>query len=434
MLRRGRPKPVDFPTITPSDHVPELAPEIIDHIIDHLHDDKHTLRACSLVCKAWVDTAQFHLIERLKHAVSAGGTSFDGLIAFLQKTPRIALRVQELHVFPLHTSADNRGGRDVSAERLLPVLALLPRLNLLRIRNLNWTGYGTDPEVARQRCEEGRPTSLHTLMLQQVTMQSGHNFRDLISLFKPLRQLITEGFWIPRKHLDAFLSCPIPDVSLESLQLDAATQSGHMIQLILLSKTTSAIRYLDVTCSTREDTEALQLLLNQVGPQLCSLRVALEPRSMGDLTGNRSANSPLFDLSCCTTLPSFQFAINMNTASPFHNPSSYPAVHPWSHVIDIFRHLPPRVETVQIDLKRIDSTFREDVLASPWAELDLKLSQYDRLREVTLSASRRNLVWSTMYTSSGGYISVSMQTFMKDTFKSGLPVTSNRVVFHWLEW
>jgi hypothetical protein len=41
-----------------------LAPELIDVIIDHLHKDARALKACSLVCKAWTQTARYHLFDR----------------------------------------------------------------------------------------------------------------------------------------------------------------------------------------------------------------------------------------------------------------------------------------------------------------------------------------------------------------------------------
>jgi hypothetical protein len=38
---------------------------MIQSIIDHLHDDKTALEACSLVCKTWTRSAQFHLFSDL---------------------------------------------------------------------------------------------------------------------------------------------------------------------------------------------------------------------------------------------------------------------------------------------------------------------------------------------------------------------------------
>lgn len=43
--------------------LPDLPPELSDRILDHLYDDKPTLSLCSLVCRAWRDTAHFHLFR-----------------------------------------------------------------------------------------------------------------------------------------------------------------------------------------------------------------------------------------------------------------------------------------------------------------------------------------------------------------------------------
>jgi hypothetical protein len=45
-------------------HIYILAPELIDVVIDHLYNDARALKACSLVCKAWTQTARYHLFDR----------------------------------------------------------------------------------------------------------------------------------------------------------------------------------------------------------------------------------------------------------------------------------------------------------------------------------------------------------------------------------
>ncbi|KAJ6480119.1 hypothetical protein C8R45DRAFT_1076303 [Mycena sanguinolenta] len=37
--------------------------ELHDYILDHLHNDKHTLFACSLVCRAWNASSRYHLFQ-----------------------------------------------------------------------------------------------------------------------------------------------------------------------------------------------------------------------------------------------------------------------------------------------------------------------------------------------------------------------------------
>ena len=40
--------------------------EIQDRILDFLHDSKPALKACALVCKAWLPTSRYHLTPVIK--------------------------------------------------------------------------------------------------------------------------------------------------------------------------------------------------------------------------------------------------------------------------------------------------------------------------------------------------------------------------------
>ncbi|KAJ6616521.1 hypothetical protein B0H10DRAFT_1398195 [Mycena sp. CBHHK59/15] len=52
------------PTFSLSHNICDRFPsELHDQIIDHLHNDKHSLANCSLVCKAWLTSARYHLFQ-----------------------------------------------------------------------------------------------------------------------------------------------------------------------------------------------------------------------------------------------------------------------------------------------------------------------------------------------------------------------------------
>ncbi|KAK0436766.1 hypothetical protein EV421DRAFT_1830825 [Armillaria borealis] len=44
---------------------PRFPPELFDRFIDFLHHDNEALKACSLVCRAWIPASRFHLFEWL---------------------------------------------------------------------------------------------------------------------------------------------------------------------------------------------------------------------------------------------------------------------------------------------------------------------------------------------------------------------------------
>src|SRR5271170_4062894 len=45
---------------------PALPNEIQDRILDFLHDAKPALKACALVCRAWVPTSRYHLFSDIR--------------------------------------------------------------------------------------------------------------------------------------------------------------------------------------------------------------------------------------------------------------------------------------------------------------------------------------------------------------------------------
>ncbi|KAK0476176.1 hypothetical protein IW261DRAFT_1492350 [Armillaria novae-zelandiae] len=48
---------------------PRFPPELFDRFIDFLHRDNEALKACSLVCRAWIPASRFHLFKRLSFHV-----------------------------------------------------------------------------------------------------------------------------------------------------------------------------------------------------------------------------------------------------------------------------------------------------------------------------------------------------------------------------
>ncbi|KAI0074712.1 hypothetical protein K474DRAFT_1566573, partial [Panus rudis PR-1116 ss-1] len=75
-----------------------IPPEIVDTIIDHLYDDRDSLRACSLVCKTWLDPARHHLFEALQvpYYKASGDPGFIPFAEFLVGAPDVRPYIKEL--------------------------------------------------------------------------------------------------------------------------------------------------------------------------------------------------------------------------------------------------------------------------------------------------------------------------------------------------
>lgn len=106
---------------------PTLPVEICEHIIDHLVDESsptedkvsRDLRACRLVCRAWVPRCRFHLFRSL-NIVSQD--MLQSIASFFQTSPFHADRVQTLRF--------RGGGSDDSWIAIAPIC--LPQLRNLR--------------------------------------------------------------------------------------------------------------------------------------------------------------------------------------------------------------------------------------------------------------------------------------------------------------
>ncbi|TCD71447.1 hypothetical protein EIP91_010153 [Steccherinum ochraceum] len=108
----------------------DVPQELVDHVIDHHHADRETLKACSLVSRAWTPSSQLHLFESVSVPYSA-----PDFLAFLDASPRIAQYIRRLRFFP-----EIRKGRLVTIicplHMIPPVLHRLTNLTSFELDNM----------------------------------------------------------------------------------------------------------------------------------------------------------------------------------------------------------------------------------------------------------------------------------------------------------
>lgn len=106
--------------------------ELIDRIIDHLFDDKPAVRSCSLVCKLWVPSSQFHLFaEPPDLEEDAAVNAFrDRVVAPTFKTRLLiqSLRIKFTREVSLFTVAELLQNLPCLRERLVLRNILLPEI------------------------------------------------------------------------------------------------------------------------------------------------------------------------------------------------------------------------------------------------------------------------------------------------------------------
>jgi hypothetical protein len=122
-----------------------LPPELQDRVIDFLYDDGKTLKQCSLVCRAWVPAASFHLFRSF-HWPSCwigdatctskeafGDQCFPNLLKVLSASLRVRFTVRTL-VLRLHLCGDRQLPLPkVTMQELQSIRNLLPRLRCLTV-------------------------------------------------------------------------------------------------------------------------------------------------------------------------------------------------------------------------------------------------------------------------------------------------------------
>jgi hypothetical protein len=116
-----------------------LPPELIDQIIDYLYWRPEDLRACALVCKAWLPSSRFHLFYEFgcDLGYAKAYPSYHRLYNIIQESPHISLYFRE---FICNVDQDDDDD-DFPGRSMIE--ALLPRLirsftNLRMLEIIGW--------------------------------------------------------------------------------------------------------------------------------------------------------------------------------------------------------------------------------------------------------------------------------------------------------
>jgi hypothetical protein len=178
---------VDLCSQTTAKTMPWLPPELIDLVIDHLRDTDNNvvdLRACALVCKAWVVPARSRLFREVRISPFYG-TQFQAI----QETPALAAYVRVFHARHLSSLYYYK-----SVIQLLPLFTRLRKLVLFDIR---WTLLQRDTRDSFRRVLA--LPHLIDLEVMYVVFDKREHFEDL--LHPHLKRLaVFESKWEGTPH------------------------------------------------------------------------------------------------------------------------------------------------------------------------------------------------------------------------------------------
>ncbi|KAH9479356.1 hypothetical protein JR316_0007946 [Psilocybe cubensis] len=257
-----------------------LCPELYDYIIDFLHDDDAALRACALVCRAWLPSSRCHLFYRLKLSGSgpspissswANNTACRRIYGTLLSSPHLAAYVNELSIQE-HNVLRPSTYRWVSEEITFP--SLLKKLVNIRALEFNFpppnsgaikTAWST--MTFREISEAMSSMSLETLALRQFSFSSLPDFVKILDSCRQIKTLqldhvdIATATHLSPSALDHVLNLNLPDSISHTAETNTVLET-----LILRSNSLALIIPVLLRTNSFLNLSSLQHLIMNVTP------------------------------------------------------------------------------------------------------------------------------------------------------------------------
>ena len=159
-----------------------LPPELHDQVIDHLFDDKRALASCSLVCRNWRTSSQYHLFHtiRIRHPVT-----LESFLELLDGSPHLAPFVRSLSLCSSQCKQDVH--LSVTTTGLATCISKLTNLQSLRLDGVFWSNTN---RVAPYRASHLRELTMRRLFTTPSVLC------DTICAFRSIGTLHIESvFW-----------------------------------------------------------------------------------------------------------------------------------------------------------------------------------------------------------------------------------------------
>ncbi|KAJ3520615.1 hypothetical protein NM688_g9137 [Phlebia brevispora] len=187
----------------------KLPQELSDMIVDFLHDDRDTLKACSLVCRAWVPSSHLHLF----YAITVHAAAFsDALLQLLRSSAVVSSSIRVLKVVPSKSAA----GHIIAPTAALSVLSCLPALHTLFLHVPIANRERETPEAPRWARSSLRHLELNLYCGSDWTLQTCTFFSlvtvDHLAVFAHFM----DGDYIPHRpcRKEPFTAWPVKSVDL----------------------------------------------------------------------------------------------------------------------------------------------------------------------------------------------------------------------------
>lgn len=188
---------------------PKIPGELIDMVIDHLHDDRRSLAACSLVSKALLDAARYHLFYRINIDSDYSTLGFHDFFNFLLQGPPVARLIQHLSFY---AGWRTDGPHDIDARQLG---LIMDRCSSLRSLTLSYVTFRSRCAV-KDAASASTPWALNGWTIPRLVIFDTINSEGASRVASYLR--VISAF----KHIGSlFLHCRMLDDDEQSEPMDS---------------------------------------------------------------------------------------------------------------------------------------------------------------------------------------------------------------------
>lgn len=265
--------------------------ELVDNIIDEIYDSRDDLKACSLVCWAWLPRSRFHLHRTvtLYHQNCRIHPSQTTKISMLLSLPMIAQYTQELLLegktdYGLHHP--NKQSDIDNGELFWRALARFAHVKKLRITRLFWVSHSLEN---KNRLCAAFP-SVTDLNVYMSDFADAKEFLSFLTAFPQLTRLRVERVFWAKSAAEWYEASGSDPSSYRALPPDRVPGAmlGHLqvqhcdvlmmtdIAAWLVSLPSPRIETLQLSPPDGDDFEALPLYFSTIGTNLKHLTLALE--------------------------------------------------------------------------------------------------------------------------------------------------------------
>lgn len=267
-----------------------LPPELVDGILDRISDDLTSLKACTTVCKGWINRSRYHLFSSLRVCGTSDG--FVGFANFLENTTSSAYDAAGgsptgLPVVVRSLCLDGKGSGQkpcLTFGTLQSIIRRLPNLCALHFTVLRLDDQDFTP---------AKPVPLEVLTLVSVDASSpasaGDEFLALLSLFSTIDSVFLRFVHFnryPITHGDALVHPSLAHdherfpakLQVRNLRLHLPRHTAFFLELIRRTATRRTLTSLRVTSRTTEKFEAIGAFCKdaEIGRTLQQLEVDLK--------------------------------------------------------------------------------------------------------------------------------------------------------------